>query len=516
MADNIIVPSAVLLFTLLLILLGYHRRRSNRHNFPPSGPGALPIIGHLHHVPLSLPVHQTLAGLSDRYGPVLLLRCGSRPVLVISCPSAAEECLTKNDAAFANRPQGLLVWEHLSYNYTSLIAAPYGPHFRKLRHFSTMEVFSAAKTASTSSLRAGEVQELLRQLFRSSSASVEEFHQVNVHVKLLELTMNMMMQTIAGKRYHGESGTEGQEEKDRFLSIVDEVNYMLGKSNLEDFLPLLKWLGIGSTKKSLAKLEKKVDELFQDIINDRRSRNPDKAKEGEEKKTILDILLSLQEEDPEYYTDVLIKGLIQVIIFAGIDTSSNTMEWALSLLLKHPEIQDKLRAEIDAQVGHERLLMESDLANLPYLDNVVKETLRLFPSGPLLVPHETSADCTVANYDIPHGTMLLVNAYAIQRDPKLWDNPLEFKPERFDGNEEGKGFNYLPFGFGRRKCPGKLIANRTVGLVLGTFVQCFEWKRVGEEEVDLTEGVGLNLPRAVPLEAMYKPRQAMGNMLSQL
>jgi len=193
------------------------------------------------------------------------------------------------------------------------------------------------------------------------------------------------------------------------------------------------------------------------------------------------------------------------------------MEWALTLLLNHPESLKKVRDEIDARVGHERLVTDSDLPNLFYLHNVVKETLRLYPAGPLLVPHESSAECTVAGYDIPRGTMLLINAYAIHRDPDLWDDPTRFRPERFgEAEEAGKGFRMMPFGAGRRSCPGELMANRVMGLALGSLIQCFEWERIGEEEVDLAEGQGLTLPKAVPLEALYKPRTIMMDVLSQL
>ena len=191
------------------------------------------------------------------------------------------------------------------------------------------------------------------------------------------------------------------------------------------------------------------------------------------------------------------------------------MEWAISLLLNHPEALDKVRAEIDTHVGHQRLIADSDLPNLHYLHNVMKETLRLFPAGPLLVPHESSTECTVQGYDIPRGTMLLVNAYAIHRDPDVWEHATSFKPERFE-REEGKGFRLMPFGSGRRGCPAELMATRVMGLALGALVQCFEWGRVGEQEVDLTEGQGINLPKVAPLEALYKPRAVMVDVLSQL
>ncbi|KAJ6810780.1 isoflavone 3'-hydroxylase [Iris pallida] len=513
--------NSIILFSLsallLLALLLFRRPR----NLPPSPPFRLPILGHLHLLSSSssrqLPVHRTLAALADKYGPVLLLRFGSRPVLVVTSPSAAEECFTKNDIVFANRPH-LLVGKYLGFDYSNLGSAPYGPLWRNLRRFSTLEIFSSARTAALSSLRMGEVRALLRELFSMSPSSDSCFRRVDMRMKLSDLTANMIMQMIAGKRYYGESGTVGAEEGERFRRMIKEMSYLSGAFNPEDWLPMMKWLGItNQLKKRMVQLGREIDEVLQEMVDGRRrsQRLDNTTEDMEEKKTIIDVMLSLQEKDP-YYTDILIKGTITVLFTAGTDTSARTMEWVLTMLLNHPEKLKKVRDEIDARVGHERLLVDSDLPNLPYLHNVIKETLRLFPAGPLLVPHESSAECTVAGYRIPRGTMLLVNAYAIHRDPKLWDEPTTFKPERFDGDREATEFKNIPFGFGRRRCPGEVMGMRVMGLALGALIQCFEWERVGEEEVDLAEGKGMKLRKVVPLEAMYKPRQVMIEVLSKI
>ncbi|RZC45313.1 hypothetical protein C5167_038255 [Papaver somniferum] len=237
------------------------------------------------------------------------------------------------------------------------------------------------------------------------------------------------------------------------------------------------------------------------------------------KMTMIDVLLLLQPNEPDYYTDKMIQGLMGVLLSAGTDTSAGTTEWAMSLLLNNPQVLKKAQAEIDIQVGQERLMNESDLAKLPYLHAIIVETLRLYPAGPLLVPHESSADCVIGGYHIPRGTMLLVNLWAIQNDPKLWDEPNKFKPERFEEIEGGNrdGFMLMPFGTGRRGCPGEGLAMRVVGLALGSLIQCFEWDRMnGEEMVDMTEGTGLALPRTHPLEASCRTRANMLNLLAQI
>jgi len=190
---------------------------------------------------------------------------------------------------------------------------------------------------------------------------------------------------------------------------------------------------------------------------------------------------------------------------AGTETSAVALEWAMSNLLNHPEILEKLRIEIDTEVGEERLIEESDVTKLPYLQNVISETLRLHPPLPLLLPHLSSEDCNVGGYDVPRNTMLMVNAWAIHRDPKLWADPTSFKPERFQ-NDPVAAHKLMPFGMGRRACPGVGMAQRTMGLTLGLLIQCFEWKRVGEEEIDLTEGRGTIVAKAIPLEAQCKAR----------
>ena len=189
----------------------------------------------------------------------------------------------------------------------------------------------------------------------------------------------------------------------------------------------------------------------------------------------------------------------------------------MSLLLNNPEVLKKAQMEMDNQLGPNHLIEESDLSQLPYLHCIIRETQRMYPAGPI-VPHESSKECMVGGYHIPRGTMLLVNIWGIQNDPKVWKEPRKFLPERFEvGLEgEGHGLRLMPFGSGRRGCPGEGLAIRMVGLVLGSLIQCFDWERVGEGKVDMSEGIGLTLPKAQPLLAKCRPRPALINVLSQI
>lgn len=326
--------------------------------------------------------------------------------------------------------------------------------------------------------------------------------------------LNVMMRMIGGKRYFDDNTTETEESRN-FQEIVTET-FKLAGANLVDYFPILKWTGISrKIEKRYINLRKKRDELIQNLIEEHR-REKEKMKTNNNKSplkktTMIEVMLSLQESDPDYYTDEIIIGQMMVMLSAGTDTSVGTMEWAMSLLLNHPDVLAKAKAEINDIAGEKRHIEETDLEKLPYLQCVIKETLRMFPVGPLLVPHESSADCTVGGYHIPRGTMLVVNAWAIHNDPGLWEDVAAFKPDRFleaaagEGGD-GIGLKYMPFGAGRRGCPGEGLAMRVMGLVLGSLIQCFEWKRIGEEMVDMSEGTGLTMPKACPLQAKCRPR----------
>uniref|UniRef100_A0A5B7BVS7 Isoflavone 2'-hydroxylase-like n=1 Tax=Davidia involucrata TaxID=16924 RepID=A0A5B7BVS7_DAVIN len=498
-------------YCLLLFFFLYFLTKNFLQKFqklPPSPHLSLPIIGHLYL--FKKPLHRTLAKISDQYGPILFLRLGSRPVLLVSSPSAAEECFTKNDIVFANRPR-LLAGKHLGYNYTTLVWASYGHHWRNLRRIASIEILSTKRLQMFASIRSNEIQLLICRLFRGSYDG--EYYTLDMKSAFFELTLNIMMRMIAGKRYYGDNIGELEETR-KFKEIVTQTFQLSGATNIADFVPVLKWVGFNGIEKRLKVLQEKRDGFMQDLIEEHRKMRSDSCSE-QRSKTMTDVLLSLQETEPEYYTDQIIRGIMQVMLSAGSDTSAGTMEWALSLLLNNPEALEKAHAEIDIHIGQSRLIDESDHAKLPYLQGIIQETLRMYPADPLLVPHESSSECMVGGFRIPGGTMLLVNMWAIQNDPKLWEEPTEFKPERFQGERDG--FMLMPFGYGRRGCPGEGLAMRVVGLALGTLIQCFEWERAGEEEVvDMSEGTGLTMPKARPLLAKCRPRQTMVNLLSQL
>ncbi|KAL2552023.1 Cytochrome [Forsythia ovata] len=467
------------------------------YNLPPSPVSALPIIGHLHL--LKQPLHRTLHKISQKQGPIFSLSLGVRRVVVVSSPELVAECFTENDIVFANRPH-VLVDKYIGYNHTTMTGAPYGNHWRSLRRLSAQEVLSIARLNTFEPIRRDEIKRLLQSLYKTSCNG---FTKVVLRPKLSELAFNVIMRMVAGKRYFGEE-TESEQGK-IFRELISKVFKHAHASNPEDFLPFLDWIDYRGLKKNMVDLGKKLDDFYEGLLEEHRR---------EKRNTMIGHLLSLQESQPELYTNQTLKGLITNMVIASTDTSVVTIEWAMALLLNNPNVLQKARDELNTHISPNRLITEQDLSNLPYLKNIILETFRMFPAGPLLLPHESSSDCKVQEYDVPRGTILLVNSWAIHRDPKVWDDPTSFKPERFEGKEV-ETHKLMPFGMGRRACPGSGLGQRMVGLALGSLIQCFEWERISGEKADFSEGTGLTMPKKKPLEVMCKPREIMHKVLQE-
>ncbi|XP_022149524.1 isoflavone 3'-hydroxylase-like [Momordica charantia] len=488
------------LFSLLIVLSFLPRPR--RGNLPPSPPFALPLIGHIHLV--KHPVHRTFHKISKKFGPIFSLRFGSRLIVVVSSSSAVQECFTKNDIVLANRPI-MKSGKYLAYNYTTLGSSPYGEHWRNLRRISALEVLSTSRLNSFVGIREDEIKRLMHRL---CGDSLEEFAVVEVEPLFLDLTFSIVMRMLAGKKYYGDDMSEDSRQSRKFREVVTQILAHAVSWNPGDFIPMWNLIDPSGLEKRIMKLGQRADELFQGLIDEIRNQNNGGN-------TMIDHLLGLQNTQPEYYSDQVIKGIIQDIILAGIDTSAVTIEWALSHLLNNPDVLKKARTEIDYCIGQERMVNEADLSSLSYLQGIISETLRLTPTGPILIPHCASEDCKVEGYDIPRDTIVLVNAWAIHRDPNLWEDAKSFKPERHTNAIRPNTYELLPFGVGRRACPGMGMAQRVVGLTLASLIQCFEWKRVSSSLVDMTEGEGTTMPKAQPLIAKCKPHPIMKVILSK-
>ncbi|XP_071725632.1 cytochrome P450 81Q32-like [Rutidosis leptorrhynchoides] len=485
----------------LIVFMKLLNKTGTKSNLPPSPP-SFPIIGHL--LMLKQPLHENLQKLSQKFGPVMLLHFGVRKFVVVTSLSVVEECFNQtNDVVFSNRPR-VSAAKNMTYNFSSITVAPYGDLWRALRRVAASEFFSTTHLAATTHSREHEVKLMCRQIYNESQKSQQV---VELESKFRGLMNNIITMGFIGKRYFGgdlmiEKGDV--EVAHRFQEIMEESFTQINAPKIEEFLPFLKWVGIGRTREMESyELMEKTNELLDEFIRERRRKGCSGSG------LMVDSLLALQDAEPELYTHDIIRSHILAIILTGTEAPNFALEWTMSLLLNNRKVMQKLKNEIDTKVDSNRLLQEGDLDRLSYLQNVIDESLRLYPPVPMLLPREASKDIMIGGYSIPRGTTLMVNAWAIHRDPVLWDNPDEFIPERFGEKLEDK-YKTIPFGVGRRGCPGMNLGYRVLGLALGTLIQAFEWETIGGGEIDMTASYGdLLMCKLKPLQALCKPRSNM-------
>ncbi|KAL6840212.1 hypothetical protein ACP4OV_030022 [Aristida adscensionis] len=516
---------AIVTFVLLVLLQHLFARSRKQRRLPPGPRLAFPILGHL--PLLKKPLQTTFVDLTARYGPVVHLRLASRDTIVIGSAEVAKECFSGElDVALANRPHFPSLRE-ASFDYSVPTLANYGAHWRAMRRVATVNLLSAHRVNLMSDdVIAREVRAMARRLARAAAAARGGAARVELKRRLFEVSHSVLMEIIAKTRntYSDDADEDMSKEAREMKRVAEEIVPLVGVANLWDYMPLLRWLDVYGVKRRLTDAVSRRNAFIYKMIDAERQKQKQlehkiaEAADGnysDEKKSMIGVLLSLQKTEPDVYTDTFIAALVANLLGAGTETTSTTTEWAMALLLNHPAVLEKAQHEIDEHVGESRLLDKNDLPHLPYLHCIINETLRLYPAAPMLLPHESSTDCKIHGYDVPAGSMVLVNAYAMHRDPAIWEDPEEFKPERFEhGGADGKFM--MPFGMGRRKCPGENLAMRTMGLVLGALLQCFDWSRVGDEKVDMTIGSGTVMFKAVPLEALCKPRVNMTDVLQKL
>ncbi|XP_042048010.1 cytochrome P450 93A3-like [Salvia splendens] len=481
-------------FVSAILTHSFFRNRSSK-KLPPS-PLALPIIGHLH---LLAPIpHQALAKLSKHHGPLIHLSLGSVPCIVASSPEVCKELLKTHESSFLDRPQTAAT-DYLTYGSQDFSFAPYGTYWKFMKMVCMSQLLGGQTLDLLQPVRRHEIKQLIRSLARKDGKSVD------IGKELIMMSNNVISRMIMSERC-----SEDEDEAGAVRKLVQETAELTGKFNLSDYIWFCRNLDLQGFGKRLKEVRDRFDEMMERIIEEHqtaRRKSKENVEESEIVKDLLHILLDIAEEGSSEVklTRENIKAFILDLFAAGTDTSAITVEWALAELINHPNILQKAVQEIDSFVGKERLVQESDIPSLPYLQATVKETLRLHPTGPMSV-RESSEDCTVAGYDIPARTRLFVNIWAINRDPNHWEDALEFKPERFlskDLDVRGQHYHFLPFGTGRRGCPGTTLALQVVQTTLAALIQCFEFKvEGGKSSVDMEEGAGITLPRAHPLKCI--------------
>eukprot|EP00253_Pinus_taeda_P003173 PITA_03173 len=482
--------SLILLAAGLICLL---KLRSRKRPPLPPGPSGWPLIG-------SLPLlgekpHRSLSQLSKQYGPIMYLKLGTSDTVVVSSPKMAEACLKTNDLNFSSRP-GNSASKYMGYDCRGLVMVPYGPYWRMLRKVCNVHLFASKVLDDSQSVRETEVGMLIKTIRHHE----RQGKAVNLGELLNICTANVLGQMMLSRRVFDSQGSMACE----FRGMVVEQMELTGKFIVGDLVPSLAWMDPQGVRRKMKKLHKRMDNLLSRMIKEHQmaSRSGGRA-------DFLSVLLALRNNaDGEggKLTEIDIKALLLTLFAAGMDTSSSTVEWAMAELIRHPEMMRRCQEELDSVVnGERRMLKELDLQNLPYLQAVIKETLRLHPSVPLLVPRMSAEACEVEGYYIPKNCRLLVNAWAMQRDSAVWERPLEFDPDRFVGSTvdvRGNDFEVIPFGAGRRVCAGMNMGMRMMQLILASLLHSFTLSLPDgqlPEKLDMAEACSLTLHKAVPL-----------------
>ncbi|XP_030962309.1 premnaspirodiene oxygenase-like [Quercus lobata] len=430
------------------------------------------------------------------------LQLGEVLAIIISSPKVAEEVLKTHDAAFANRPS-VLASEIVCYD-SSIVFAPYGDYWRQMRKICVLELLSTKRVQSFKTIREEEVWNLIE------SISLSQGLPINLSEKIFTTSYCITSRAAFGKKCKYEQ---------EFLSLIKKSFNLSGGFDVPDLFPSLKFLSfLTGMRPALEKLHKKLDKILDEIINEhkmKRSTNISASKHepaGGDHDDLVDVLLKLQEmSDLEFdITSNQIKAVTQDVFSGASESSASTIEWAMSELLRNPRVMEKAQNEVRQILKGRRNVDETDIQKLDYLKLVVKETLRLHPPG-ALYPRESREKCEINGYEIPSNTKVIINAWAIGRDPAYWIDADCFHPERFQGSSvdfKGTNFEFIPCGSGRRVCPGISFALANVELVLSQLLHHFTWKlptKINLEELDMSESFGLSCRRRNDLYLIATP-----------
>ncbi|CAN6459953.1 unnamed protein product [Victoria cruziana] len=481
-------------------------KRKGSATQPPTPAGRLPVIGHLHMLSSgSQKLKETLSGWHEKYGPVLMIRLGLRRVLVVSSWEMAKECFTTNDLAFSNRPRSAAA-KYMTDEF-NMFACPYGEYWRKMRKIATVEMLSVRRIESFRDIRTSEIDSQVSRMYRLWLANDRRPATVDVKKMLEELTFNTVVRTVAGEDYVVGRGKDDDKSREFARCTKELVNLFLAFV-VSDFFPFLEVLDINGWIGTMKKVARNVDAFVGECVAEHRRRR--KATSGDDSgHDFIDVLLSRLSDDEGPNGDAVIKSTAMSMMTGGNDATASAMVQALYMLLLHPHTLKKVQEELDLHVGKDRTVNESDLQNLVYLQAAVKEALRLVPPTPLLALRESLEDCLVGGFHVPAGTRLMVNLWRIHHDPRVWDDPEAFRPERFLGSDvdvRGQHFQYLPFGSGRRICPGISLALRMVQIALARLLHGFDLQLHPDSRYDGSSRLG----SGTVLKVLLAPRLVQG------
>ncbi|XXG88779.1 hypothetical protein AAC387_Pa12g0949 [Persea americana] len=484
----------------LIFLLKLNGQRAKLANIPPSPP-KLPIIGNLHQLG-TLP-HRSLASLADKHGPLMLLQLGQVPTLIVSSADMAEEITKTHDIAFASRPP-LTSARQLFYGCTDMAFAPYSEYWRQVRKICMLELLSVKRVNAFRWIMEEEVRVMIERISQSSSTGAT----INLAELGLSLSSGIITRVAFGKKYEG----EGEEGKNKFAALVKELAVLLGAFFVGDYFPSLAWVDVLTGMDArLKRNSSELDRFLDQVIDDHLLRRENSC-DGAEQKDLVDVLLQVQKDSmlEIHLTRDNLKAIILDMYSGGTETTALTLEWVMAELTKHPDVMEKAQAEIRRVVGKKMNVREEHLHQLDYLKFIIKENLRLHPVLPLLIPRDSTTDVKIQNYRIPSNTRVFINAWAIGRDPNSWENANEFSPERFVNNPidfKGRDFQFIPFGAGRRSCPGMSFAIASLELALANLLYWYDWELpwgLTKEDLDMSEALGIATRKKLPLHLVPK------------
>ncbi|KAM1079864.1 hypothetical protein TB2_014229 [Malus domestica] len=491
----------IIFFLPVLVFLIRRSSSSSGHRRLPPGPKGWPVIGNM--FDLGTMPHRTLTDLGHKFGPVIWLTLGVRNTMSVQSAKAAAEFFKNHDLSFVERTVNENARVH-DYHKGSLAMAPYGTHWRVMRRLVTVEMVVNKRINETAFIRRKCIDNM--QLWIEEEASkVKEGRGVHVARFVFLMTFNLLGNLMLSRDLVDPNSEEGME----FFKAMNGLMEWNGSGNVVDFFPWLRWLDPQGLKRKMKRDLGKAIQIASKFVKERIQ---EREVGGEKTKDFLDVLLEFEGngiDEPAKISDHDLNIFILEIFMAGSETTSSTTEWALTELLCNPATLVEAKAELNRVIGPSRKIEESDIDNLPYLQGIIKETLRLHPPIPFLVPRKAMHDTSFMGYFVPKDTQVFVNAYAIGRDPDAWrDEPTLFKPERFIGSKtdyRGQNYELVPFGAGRRMCAGVPLAHRMLHLTLGTLLHQFDWSldaNVTRETMDWKDKLGITMRKSEPLLAV--------------
>ncbi|XP_042005480.1 premnaspirodiene oxygenase-like [Salvia splendens] len=464
----------------------------------PPGPRKLPIIGNLHQ--MSNPPFRCFRDLSNKHGPLMHLKLGECNAIVVSSPDIAKQMLKDLDPSFASRPQNVAA-EIMWYNSSNIVFCPYGDYWRQMRKLCIIDLLSPKMVRLYQSIRLDESNQLVNSLRESSGSSV------NLTEKIFSLSSSIT--------FRASFGGVCKDNKTLMKMMSDSLQMATGLEIVDMFpssriAAALSW---GKLRR-IRTMRRKLDVILDDIIDrHRRNRGGNSEFGGED---LVDVFLRAKEEEELKFPidNHNIKAVLYDMFTAGSDAAAVATDWAMVELLRHPRVMAKAQAEVRQALKENPGLEQNNVAyNMKYLKLVIKEILRLHPPGPML-PRTSNKEHMINGYTIPARAMVFVNNWAMQRDPKYWNDPEKFVPERFEDQSVdfvGGDLEFLPFGTGKRRCPGMTFGLAIVESALVQLLYNFDWKlpeSVRAEDLDMTEIFGLVAARKQKLFVVATPYES--------